>query len=375
MSSYVVTPLRAEARPSRLYLSFAMIVAAALLAVAVPSLRSQVTVAGEEHLISQGTAVADLIDAELIGAVPGDLLDIEQELLTEGGGTDPVFFVNGRRAEPRTMLFDGDRVSSRRGGDVVEPTESTRTTIPIPIENVGSGPLISLESPGSVGVLETVAGAISGKVVSVREIEPAQAMVVRRWVPDPGSRVVALTFDDGPWPGQTDRILDILAEHDVRASFFMVGYMVQRHPQLARRVAAEEHVVANHTSGHVVLTRQGGDTVREQIRGGSDILRATTGVESAWFRPPGGGLSPAVFSEADAIGQKVVMWDVDPQDWRRPGAEEIRDRVLANVKPGSVVLLHDGGGDRSQTVEMLPDLIEQLKELDYIFVTLDELRK
>ncbi len=375
MSSYRVTPPRTSADPSRLYLSVATVLAAAVLAVSVPSMAPEVTVGSEPHRVPQGATVADLAEAGVLEAVPGDLIDVEGEPLTLGGGGEPVFFVNGRQVPARTLLSDGDRVSARRGGDLSESTEVTRTTIPIPFEKAGSGPLISLESPGSVGVRETVVGVVSGKVVSVRDVEPAQPMVVRRWVPDPGARVVALTFDDGPWPGQTDRILDILAEHEVRATFFPIGYLTDRHPGVARRIVAEEHVIGNHTAGHIVLTRQGADTVRTQIAGGAEVLERVTGVRPTWFRPPGGGMSPTVLTEADALGQKLVMWDVDPQDWRRPGAEAIRDDILANVKPGSVVLLHDGGGDRAQTVAMLPGLIEELKARGYLFVTLDELRR
>ncbi len=375
MKSYVVAPPRIEPRPSRLHLSVFAVVAAALVAIVMPSFHDTVTIAGEEHSVPLGTTVSDLVDEGVLSSEPGNLLDVEGSVLIWGGGKDPIYFVNGRLSPVNRILADGDRVSVRRGSNKVEATELVRESIPIPLERRGDGPLISLENPGVVGVRGTVVGAVSDKTVTSRVIEPPQPMVVRRWVPDPGSRVVALTFDDGPWPGQTDRILDILAEHDVRAGFFMIGYLAERYPELAMRVAEEGHVIGNHTQSHKILSRESRESVREQIVEGNRALKATTGVTPEWFRPPGGALSPKVLEEAQRENLKLVMWNVDPRDWRRPGVQPMLEDLLSHIRPGSVVLLHDGGGDRRQTVQMLPLLIEELKERDYTFVTLDELKE
>lgn len=373
MASYVVTHERHEVAPSRLYLSVATLLATALVAVAVPTFQSHVTVAGEPHAIGMGATVADLVEGRALEPRDGNLLDVSGEVLESGGGRPPVYFVNGRVVAPTERLRDGDRVSVRAGGDVVEATEVTQTAIPIELERVGDGPLISLESPGAVGVRESVVGVRSGKVLSTRVVEPAQPMVVRKWVPDPSTRVVALTFDDGPWPSQTEQVLDILAEHDVKASFFMVGYLAERYPDVARRVVDDGHLVGNHTQNHTVLTRQSAEVTRTQIETGSRTLQKVTGVAPAWFRPPGGGMNTQVLKEAKRAGMDLVMWDVDPQDWRRPGVDHMFSSMLKQIKPGSVVLLHDGGGNRSQTVELLPLLIEELKDRGYLFVTLDQL--
>jgi len=374
MASYVVKQPRTEVAPSRLYLSVAALVAAALVAVAMPSYQARVTVGGASHPVPMGATVADLVDEGVLQPVPGDLLDVTGEILEAGSGGPPVYFVNGKAVLPTERLRDGDRVSVRRGGDYVEATVTTETPIPIELQKVGQGPLLSLESPGAVGIRQHVIGEISGKTVSTQVLEPAQPMVVRRWVPDPTTKVVALTFDDGPWPAQTEQVLDILAEYDVKASFFMVGYLVERYPAIARRVVEEGHLVGNHTQNHVVLTRQSAEVVRAQISGGSQTLQRVTGVAPAWFRPPGGGMNTSVLREAERMEMDLVMWDVDPQDWRRPGVEPMLADTLAAIRPGSVVLLHDGGGDRSQTIAALPRLIEELKAQGYLFVTLDQLR-
>jgi peptidoglycan-N-acetylglucosamine deacetylase len=373
MGSYVVTPPRSEAAPSRLYMSVAAIVAAALVAVAMPSYQAEVSVAGTAHPVAMGVVVADLVEEGVLDPVPGDLLDVTGEVLEEGAGGPPVHFVNGRAVLASERLRDGDRVSVRRGGDRIETTELVEVPIPIEFERVGQGPLVSLESPGTVGVRQDTIGTISGKLVSSRVLEPAQPMVVRRWVPDPLSKVVALTFDDGPWPSQTEQVLDILSEANVKASFFMVGYLVERYPEMARRVVEEGHLVGNHTQSHTILTRQSGEVVRDQIVSGSSTLQNVTGVTPTWFRPPGGGMNATVLQESHRMGMDLVMWDVDPQDWRRPGVEPMLQNMRANIGPGSVVLLHDGGGDRTQTIEALPVIIEELKAEGYMFVTLDQL--
>lgn len=374
MASYVVKQPRAEVAPSRLYLSVAALVAAALVAVAMPSYQARVTVGGASHPVRMGATVSDLAAEGVLRPAPGDLLDVTGEVLEPGAGGPPVYFVNGKAVLPTERLRDGDRVSVRQGGDYVESTVTTETPIPIELQRTGAGPLVSLENPGTVGVRQQVLGEISGKTVSTRVLEPAQPMVVRRWKPDPTTKVVALTFDDGPWPTQTEQVLDILAAHDVRASFFMVGYLAERYPAIARRVVDEGHLVGNHTQNHTVLTRHGADVTRAQIEGGSRTLQRVTGVTPAWFRPPGGGMNTSVLNEARRMKMDLVMWDVDPQDWRRPGVEPMLSNMLSRIRPGSVVLLHDGGGDRSQTVAVLPRLIEELKAQGYLFVTLDRLR-
>ncbi|MBW6469034.1 MAG: polysaccharide deacetylase family protein [Coriobacteriia bacterium] len=372
MGSYIVTPPRSEVAPSRLYMSVAALVAAALVAVAMPSYQAEVTVAGESYPIAMGATVADLADEAILAPLSGDLLDVTGEVLEEGAGGPAVYFVNGKAVLASERLRDGDRISARRGGDRIEATELVEVPIPIELERVGKGPLVSLESPGAVGVRQDTVGAISAKVVSTRVLEPAEPMVVRRWVPDPSSKVVALTFDDGPWPTQTEQVLDILAEADVTANFFMVGYLAERYPDIARRVADEGHLIGNHTQDHTILSRQSAEVTREQIATGSQTLEAVTGAAPVWFRPPGGGMNTSVLREAKRAGMDLVMWDVDPQDWRRPGVEPMLEKLLADIGPGSVVLLHDGGGNRSQTIEMLPRLIEELKEQGYLFVTLDQ---
>ncbi len=373
MGRYTVTTGNHPHRPSRLHVALACIVAAAVFALAAPTMRIGVTVGGEHRDVPLGATVGNLLAEDVLQPLAGDLLDVEGEVLEVGGGRAAPVFHNGRVADPSVRLSDGDRLTTRRGSDVTESLEVTYTPIPVEVLHTGKGPLVSLENPGVTGVRETVLGEVSGKLVSTRIAEPMRPMVVRRWVPEPGSNVVALTFDDGPWPGHTEAILDILAEHEVHATFFPIGYLVERYPDVARRMVDEGHSIGNHTYGHPILTRVPLEAVTREMIEGNRAIRDVTAVTPTWFRPPGGAIDSKIMRESERLGMKVVMWDVDPQDWRRPGTQVMLDRLLAEIKPGSVVLLHDGGGDRSQTVELLPPLIEELKERGYVFLTIDEL--
>ncbi|MBS3956920.1 MAG: polysaccharide deacetylase family protein [Clostridiales bacterium] len=368
-----VTRSRHHPPPSFLHVAFALVVGAAILAVAAPAFSVTVYASGAELRVPMGTAFGDLVSDGLITPVPGDLRDVEGEVIESGGGNPPVVFHNGRLAWSAARLRDGDTVSVRRGSDVTEATEVVETPIPVAVERIGKGPLVSLEAPGVVGVRETVVGVLSGKHVSDRISVPMEPMLIRRYVPAPGSKVVALTFDDGPWPGHTEAILDILRAHEVRATFFMVGYLAERYPTLTRRVVNDGHTVANHTYSHARLTRLSPQEVSREITEGNRALKNVTGIAPTWFRPPGGAIDAEVMREAERLGMRLVMWDVDPQDWRKPGVDPMLGELLRAIAPGSVVLLHDGGGDRAQTVELLPRLIVELKARGYVFLTIDEL--
>ena len=168
---------------------------------------------------------------------------------------------------------------------------------------------------------------------------------------------VALTFDDGPWPDSTQQVLAILGRMGVRATFFDVGYLARDHPDLVRRELDAGMVVGNHSWDHPI-TPPFRDLPHPRIT--SEIRRTNTeldsiGVKPQLFRPPGGSYSPWVLKEAARQGVRVVLWSVDPRDWK-PGtkARRIVHSVLSHVRPGSIILLHDGGGDRSATVTALP---------------------
>jgi peptidoglycan/xylan/chitin deacetylase (PgdA/CDA1 family) len=179
---------------------------------------------------------------------------------------------------------------------------------------------------------------------------------------------VALTFDDGPNPPYTGQILGILARYQVPATFFCVGLQAGAHPADVARMAAAGHDLGNHTWSHPFLPDLTRAQLAEQLdRTDEAVSRAAGGGEPGLFRPPYGSRSPDVLRWLGERGSPIVLWDVDPSDWARPGPAVIAGRVLTQARPGTIVLLHDGGGDRSQTVAALPLVIEGLLDRGFRF--------
>ena len=180
-----------------------------------------------------------------------------------------------------------------------------------------------------------------------------------------GKKLVALTFDDGP-SSYTPQVLKVLRRKKAKATFFMLGDMVNRDPSTARRVLASGHEIANHSSTHALLPGY------SDIRRASRTIRRTTGFKPCLFRPPYGALNSSVVRNVRDLGMKSVLWDVDTSDWSTPGTGTIRSRI-SGARPGSIVLMHDGGGPRSQTVAALPGAIRNLRARGFRFVTVTRL--
>ncbi|MFI6784226.1 polysaccharide deacetylase family protein [Micromonospora sp. NPDC050276] len=177
-----------------------------------------------------------------------------------------------------------------------------------------------------------------------------------------GTPRLALTFDDGPDPRYTPQVLALLRQFDVRATFCVVGENAQNHPDLIQSIVRDGHTLCNHSWHHDVgLGARSADAIR------SDLLRTNAAIRAAvpdapivWYRQPGGAWTYPVVSVARQLGMTPLHWSVDPSDWDLPGASKITATVLTQAEPGSVVLLHDAGGDRQGTVDalrrILPDL-------------------
>ncbi len=187
-------------------------------------------------------------------------------------------------------------------------------------------------------------------------------------LPDPGRTSgalggppgqVALTFDDGPNPTWTPQILDILDRYGVKATFFVTGQNVAAHPDLARAIVNRGHSIANHTWNHPKLTSLSHQGVVDQLSGTSNVIRSATGYVVSCARMPYMAGNAAVYNTTASLGMRPAYWSVDTDDWRRPGVATIISRALS-VKPDGVVLMHDSGGNRSQTVAALPAIIEGL---------------
>ena len=190
---------------------------------------------------------------------------------------------------------------------------------------------------------------------------------------NPAIRQVALTFDDGPHPIHTPEILDILDTLQVPATFFCIGREVERFPQLIKEIRRRGHVVANHTFNHPDLSKASHEQTSEELQKTSDLLRSLAGTTLRLFRPPFGLIRRDGLRIVKAHGLITVGWDTVGRDWELPAAQAIVSSALTDIRNGSIVLLHDGGGDRSQTVEALPEIISQLRSRGFGFVTVEQM--
>ena len=186
---------------------------------------------------------------------------------------------------------------------------------------------------------------------------------------DDGPKVIALTIDDGPSPVYTPQILGILERYRVTASFAMIGESAAYHPAIARDVADAGHVIINHTWDHANLAWLGAAATRAEISRASDAIHGATGRRPGMFRAPYGVWSPTALECCASEGLTPLGWSVDPRDWSRPGVRQIVSIIMADTRTGSIILEHDGGGDRSQTVAALQTVIPRLLDEGYRFAT------
>jgi peptidoglycan/xylan/chitin deacetylase (PgdA/CDA1 family) len=183
-------------------------------------------------------------------------------------------------------------------------------------------------------------------------------------------KIVALTFDDGPHPDFTPKLLTILKQYQLKATFFVVGEMAPKYPDLVRAEAVAGHVVGNHTFHHVNLTKIPVTGVLTEWEAGQEVVKAITGQTMRFCRPPGGDYDGAVIRAAMELGLTTVLWTDDPGDYASPGDRAIERRVLDQIGNGGIILLHDG---IQQTIEVLPQIVEHLKRRGFRFVTVAEM--
>lgn len=176
-------------------------------------------------------------------------------------------------------------------------------------------------------------------------------------------RQVVLTFDDGPHPTQTKEVLRILREREVNAVFCLVGEQVAEHPALVRQIVDDGHALCNHTFSHDqhLSERAVGEVTREIVSTTDAIHNAVPGADVRYFRQPATLLRPDVGAVAGSLGYRPLDWTVDTHDWIRPSADAIVRAATQDLRPGAVILLHDGGGDRSATVAALPRILDAIE--------------
>ncbi|MGB9885432.1 MAG: polysaccharide deacetylase family protein [Moorellales bacterium] len=237
---------------------------------------------------------------------------------------------------------------------------------PVPVEGEAEFTLATFSAGEAPGPLFFgLAQAAENQVAA--ELPAAALPPVREVITD--EKLVALTFDDGPHP-LTEAYLEALAQAGARATFFLVAARARRYPELARRLALAGHEVANHSLYHGRLGNQTEESVRAELVEANQLLKEITGWVPVLFRPPYGEKGDSLLRAAQAAGLTVVTWSVDPRDWEDPPPEVIVSRVLQHLRPGAIVILHEG---HPHTLQALPLCLSALKQKGYVPVTVSEL--
>jgi peptidoglycan-N-acetylglucosamine deacetylase len=316
-----------------------------------------VTVNRIAHRVAPGTTLGTLLRELHVHLHSGKLRSVSGAVLDPYDDPGRIL-LNGSAGFPDTTLRPGDAV---RVIDGTDRTEGTRRTVTHLGWRVGD-PERTLDTYRTDRV--TIAGRVSGEVVSVTDVSKGHGRA---------PQAVALTFDDGPWPKDTARVMAVLQRFHVPATFFEIGYLVRRYPDIVRAVRQAGFHVENHSWDHpespplADLTDQ---RIESEIADANTALRKE-GADPTLFRPPGGSYDDTVVQMARDQGMRVVLWSVDPRDWvssRTP--RQITHAVLSQVQPGSIILLHDGGGDAGHTIAALPKIIRKIRArgLRFVFV-------
>ena len=229
----------------------------------------------------------------------------------------------------------------------------------------------------TTGIAKTadVTGAIANRVPLNFDVpKNFQAKTIKDAPVPVSEKVIALTFDDGPWPETTEQILATLKQENVKATFYMVGQPLKSFPEIGKKVLADGHVIANHTLHHW-YKQMSPLVAQREIEDTAKIIKEVLNVETDYFRPPGGVLTNGLVAYAEKQNQSVNMWSVDSGDSnpKRPSSEAILATILAGATPGGIVLMHDGGGSHGNTAKAVPQIIAKLRAQGYKFVTITEL--
>ena len=336
----------------------------------------QVTISGAER------SVGGLLDNNVVSVTPGNYVAVDGSTIRQGEGTRCTAKVNGNDTDDMDMhLNGGDKIEISNGTDITEPyTDSEPQTLPHKTELKGVGAVHLYSNNAQDGEQVTRTGKESGITATVTTKEPVDNIVQYYNVNSNGDKVIALTFDDGPWDKQTDEILDILEQNDAKATFFTVGQCISGHEKELQRAASMGCEIGTHTWDHaegsgegVSLIKMSTDERKQEVQKGLEAIKNATGQEaSTIFRCPGGNFDTSVATDLEGIVTAEIGWNVDTTDWKKPGADVIAQRIQS-AGPGNIILMHDGGGDRSQTIEGLRQALPKLKEQGYSFITVQEL--
>ena len=375
---------RQKAQRSPLLFAFGAVVAVVAIGFAAFSIISpaefKITLNGQETTMHRGDTIETILEQKLAQPEPGDFIAVDGSVLEEGSGDKFDLLINEQDvSDASTRVYKNDVVVISDGANIME--EYDAETIEVAPERTEEGwGAIHVYVTGESGIIERRTGKTSG----IKHDETIKSVIDESYIQYNAdisdAKVIALTFDDGPWPEYTDEILNILDEHDAKATFFTIGDQISNHTSTVARMSDAGHQICTHTWDHASGSGQGVNLTFmtsaeqiEQVTKGYEAIEAVTGNDaSRVIRAPGGNYSGSIIWTLAKYVSAEIGWNVDTEDWRTPGADVIAERIMS-AESGEIVLMHDGGGDRSQTVEALRTALPYLKEQGYTFITIDEL--
>ncbi len=335
-----------------------------------------ITVNGQTYSQQINSGIQQLLeDNDYFGAKAGALLSVSGNVIDEAGGDRCSVTANGEQVAASDIAnltaTDGLELSVTDGADTTEPYTEQEVSMAPGIQTDGTGAIQFVSQWGRAGKKKVWVGDQSGETVDKEVIEEPTDMVVSALNPKPkdGNKYMALTFDDGP-SSYTGRILDILKQYGVKATFFNLGGNVN---STSKTVVDNGNEMASHTNQHMNLPKCDRDTLRSEITTAFDAIEQASGVRPQMIRAPYGAFTSTEWARSGDLISCNVLWNIDTLDWERPGAEAIKNTVLSNAYNGAIALMHDGGGNREQDIEALPGIIEGLQADGYQLVTVSEL--
>lgn len=315
-----------------------------------------VTVAGRQVSAAEVHTVADAIAAAGIQVPDGRLLSVVTGRTLNPHLNPAVILIDGKSTTLTSPVHAGDTITFIAGHDVVEQTKVV--VVPVPLAAAAAALYVSYHQ----GTAKVTVGTVSGEQASSITVQPPS--VGRLRTPEH----FAITFDDGPNSPYTAEILNLLQARSVPAVFCVIGANAILRPALVRQEATAGHQLCDHTQTHPVdLPNQTTAQITSQIvTGAKSITSASGGVAPRYFRAPDGNWSATITAVARAQHLIPLHWTVDPRDWSKPGVATIVTSVLNQLRPNGIVLMHDGGGDRSQTFAALSELLPELQAAGWI---------
>ena len=341
-----------------------------------------VKINGKEYQLVQDKSLKYLIETSNISVNPGNLVAVDYSLLKKGEGDKYFVSVNGNEEKNLDyFLHNGDDVKYENGHDIMEEYKSIDSDIKASAKAVGTGSIHEIEGSGEAGKWSVLTGKISGITCERQTKEPDNITCNYYNVNTGDDKVIAFTFDDGPSDEYTQEILDLLNKYDAHATFFTIGENTEEEwgKKLVRKEEEAGHLVCSHTydharaSGGVDVTLLNAEEQIQEITKGQSVLSSALGHKcSNIMRLPGGNLNETTIRLMSPYVSAEIGWNVDTGDWSCPGKNKILN-AMKQASSGDIILCHDGGGDRSQTVAALKEALPYLKEKGYSFVTVEEL--